>query len=195
MPRLSFPDLYMLIHGRPIDVTNLLTDFINTPVGQGDRLFEQYGPGNIIDFPLDRPYERMKAYEVLLSILEDFNQDHFREIHKGTPYYFLGWTAFQIEDFEKGVFYLESAISEDLRLLGSTYDINSSQSTPGIDFLLLTGSGNQIALATASEMMYLVIDEINYFSNKAGGNLTKDIFIQKFIKESGLFMDPTFRKH
>ncbi len=193
MPRLSFPDLYILINGRPIDVSDLLPDFINTPAGQGDALFEKYGPGNIIDFPLDRPYERLKAYEILLSTLEDFNANHFREIHKGTPYYFLGWTAFQIEDYEKGVFYLDSAISEDLRLLGPSFDINSSRGTPGIDFLLLTGGGNQVALATAIELMHFVEDEINSFSSKAGVSLTKDIFVQKFIKESGLFRDGTFR--
>lgn len=193
MPTLSFPNLYIIITGRDINIENLLPDFMATPAGQGDRLFEKYGPGNIIDFPLDRPYERMKAYEVLLSIFEDFNSNHFMEIHKGTPYYFLGWTAFQIEDFEKGVFYLDSAISEDLRLLGPAYDVNSTQGTPGIDFLLLTGSGNQVALATAAELMHLVENEINYFSGKAGVTLTKDVFVQKFIKESGLFRDGTFR--
>lgn len=193
MSVLSFGDLYELIYGMQINVSNLLPDFIGTPAAQGDRLFEKYGPGNTISIPLDRPYERMKAYELLLDMLEDFNPGHFRAIHKGTPYYFLGWTAFQVEDYEKGVFYLDSAISEDLRLLGPNYDVNVSPGTPGIDFLLLTGSGNQVALATASELMRLVQAEVDYFANQAGVNLTKDIFVQKFIKESGLFKDGTFR--
>lgn len=194
MPTLSFPNLYTIITGKNINIDNLLPEFMATPAGDGDPLFEKYGPGNVINFPLDRPYERMKAYELLLSILRDFNPQHFTEIHKGTPYYFLSWTAFQVEDYEKAVFYLDAALSEDLRRLGSAYDIaTSTQTTPGIDFILLTGSGFQVALATASEVMHLIRDDINDFSNKASVTLTKDLFIQKFIKEAGLFGDSTFR--
>jgi hypothetical protein len=189
----SFNELYVLANGQAIDTENLLTDFekVSEKDGSGDQFFEKYGPGNTVD-GLVKPYERMKAYEVLLKLLAEHNLAHFRAIHKGTPYYFLGWTAFQIEDYEKGVFYLDTAISEDLRLLGSTYDINSGKSTPGINFILLTG-GSHVAAKEATELKNLVKDELADFSNKSGLTITEDIFIQKLIKDSGLFRDNTFR--
>lgn len=37
-------------------------------------------------------------------------------MHKGTPYYFLAWTAFDIRDYERAVYYLDAALAEDIRL-------------------------------------------------------------------------------
>lgn len=59
----------------------------------GDRFFQEYGVG----FPTrgltiikDRPFERAIAYSRLLSLLQRHDPEQFKNIHKGTPYYFLG---------------------------------------------------------------------------------------------------------
>lgn len=174
---------------------NLLSDFRNastTTSVDGDNLFQTYGIGNLTGGLINMPYERLKGYEMLLTILADQDIDHFRKIHKGTPYYFMGWTAFQLEDFEKGVFYMDSAISEDLRMLGPSYDINFGQTTPGINFLLLE-SGGQVAVDVATKLINAVEGDLTIFSQKASVTFNKDLFIQKFIKDSGLFRQGTFR--
>lgn len=80
----------------------------------GDRFFETYGPGNLIE-GMDRPYERFHDYELLLVIIQGIDPDKYLHIHKGTPFYFLAWLAFAIRDYEKAVFYMDSALSEDKR--------------------------------------------------------------------------------
>jgi hypothetical protein len=54
----------------------------------GDRFFETFGPGNIVSW-VDRPYERFSDYEELLLLLEHDDPEKYREIHKGTPFYYL----------------------------------------------------------------------------------------------------------
>lgn len=189
----TYQFFYVIANGRVIDISTLIQEYENILPLEGNPFFEKYGLGNINSNVPVHPYERLKGYEVLLDVLESYNPTHFREIHKGTPYYFMAWLSLQMEDYEKGVFYMDTAIGEDLRLLGSTWDINSSESTPGIKFILLTDANIQVASGSATQLETLVGQELNNFSTKAQVNLDKDIFVQKFIRESGLFRNGTFR--
>jgi hypothetical protein len=85
-----------------------------TSMQSADRLFETYGPGNIIE-RMNSPVERFLDYESLLALLQRKDADKYRLLHKGTPFYFLFWTAFDARNYEKSVFYLDSAVSEDMR--------------------------------------------------------------------------------
>ncbi|HEY5592031.1 MAG TPA: hypothetical protein VIK55_13565 [Paludibacter sp.] len=55
---------------------------------KANDFFEKYGIGNKIG--IDRPLERMEAYELLLDILTTIDAKQFKNIHKGTPYYPAG---------------------------------------------------------------------------------------------------------
>lgn len=187
----SYPALYQQIRGILIDVSNMLVDFMAIPPGEGDSFFEQYGVGNVVG-GIDKPYERLYAYELLLEILSNNNINQFQSIHKGTAYYFMGWTAFQIEDFEKGVFYMDSGISEDIRKLGITDPTDFSRRTPGINFMLLE-IGGQVAAATAIELINSMEKVFVEFSGLSGVKLDRHLFVEKFVIGSGLFLDNTFR--
>ena len=39
----------------------------------------------------------------------------YAAVHKGTPFYFLMWTAFDLRNYERALYYLDAAISEDVR--------------------------------------------------------------------------------
>ncbi|MFA5387433.1 MAG: hypothetical protein WC322_03480 [Candidatus Paceibacterota bacterium] len=82
-----------------------------------DRFFEnqKFFPGNTIG-QKHVPYERFEAYESNLKLIKENFSDKFDKMHKGTPYYFLGWTAFDFRDYERAVFYMDAAISEDIRI-------------------------------------------------------------------------------
>jgi hypothetical protein len=183
--RLRHPSLYK-------GSVSLILDFEACPPEKGDGFFEVYGAGNR-DFVLDRPHERMKAYELLLYILKTHNPEKYRDIHKGTPYFFLAWTAFQSGDFEKGLFYLDAAATEDLRQRGNAFDINAQEQPPAINFLLLKSSENIVGLDMFLTMVMSLRDDIEQFNSEAGRNLSVDVFRDKFIKGSGLFTDGSFR--
>jgi len=81
---------------------------------RGDWFFETFGPGNIVQ-TADRPYERLSDYEQLLSVLRREDIQKYDQIHKGTPFFFISWAAHDLRNFEKALFYLDAAISEDVR--------------------------------------------------------------------------------
>jgi hypothetical protein len=134
----------------------------------------------------------MKAYELLLHILKTYNPEKYKDIHKGVPYFYIGWTAFRAEDIEKGLFYLDAAVSEDLRKDGNKFNINSPKHSPAIEFLLLDESNQTLA----GLELFIILGrdlsaEIKEFSQKSGCNLTIDTFSDNFIKQ--LFADDGFR--
>lgn len=146
----------------------------------GDWFFETFGPGNMINF-LDRPYERFNDYELLLQILKEDNFDKYLEIHKGTPFYFLAWTAFGLKDFEKAVFYMDAAISEDRR---KTPDrpIEDWIKDPAGQFLTLKEQGNQSAKEITLQLRTTIDKEFQRFNN-ISNLISLDIssFAEKFV--------------
>lgn len=80
----------------------------------GDHFFEQYTPGNAMN-QIDRPLERFHDYELVLLILSSDDPQKYNQIHKGTPFYFLGWLAFELRNYEAAIFYMSAALSEDKR--------------------------------------------------------------------------------
>jgi hypothetical protein len=140
----EYAQLISSIDRKIINPNNIIPNYesLNDNTMAGDTYFQNYGAGNLTGGQILKPYERMKAYECLLELLKAHNQDQFFRIHKGTPYYFLGWTAFQIEDFDKALFYMDTAISEDLRVLlraNPNYNLATDPHTPAIKFLTLGG--------------------------------------------------------
>ncbi len=147
---------------------------INGPE-DGDRFFEAYGPGNTIQV-IERPFERFEDYEYLLETIKKDDPQKFGLIHKGTPYYFMGWLAFDLKNYERAVFYMDAAIAEDIRK-----DPTGWQSNPGNLFLTLSDN-SQVAERMTKHLRELVDKELSRFnaiSNLSQINLTD--FIDKFI--------------
>lgn len=80
---------------------------------QGDLFFEVFGVGNS-NGPWNKN-ERFICYEGLLKKLQIINLGKYNKMHKGTAYYFLYWLAFELKLYEKAIFYLDGAVSEDIR--------------------------------------------------------------------------------
>jgi hypothetical protein len=91
-----------------------LHHFDNLDVAHGDWFFSTFGPGNLVN-ATDRPHERFNDYESLLRLLQERNQLKYNQIHKGTPFFFLSWLAFDLRNYEKALYYLDAAISEDVK--------------------------------------------------------------------------------
>jgi hypothetical protein len=198
MPLGNYATLYHQLSPAPQSLTNILVDYSQVAAGDSvpaDDFFQKYGMGNVIN-GIDRPYERMKGYEFLLDALRNHDATHFEAIHKGTPYYFLGWTAFQVEDYARATFYLDAGVSEDIRLIGrnETFDItNPLHQTPAVKFLLLDQNAGHVGAGTAAELNRAVEDELSIFSAATTRAINLQRFIDEFVLDNTRFLDPGFR--
>jgi hypothetical protein len=75
-------------------------------------------PGRIWDTRSGKaiqPYERLEKYEAILKEIYQWNRKLYFFIHKGTPYYFSGILSFDIEEYDRAIFYFDAGLSEDFK--------------------------------------------------------------------------------
>lgn len=131
------------------------TDF--TGAARGDWFFSLFAPGNTIFFA-ERPFERFSDYEELLWRLREADAVKYRQIHKGIPFYFMSWLAFDLRNYEKALFYIDAGISEDVRKNPEGW-----QENPGARFLLLD-QRDQAAARTVLAVRTLLERELDRFN-------------------------------
>jgi hypothetical protein len=158
----------------------------NSPA-EADGFFGLFAPGNTIYFA-ERPHERFSDYEELLARMMQADPEKYRRIHKGTPFYFMSWLAFDLRNHEKGLFYIDAAISEDVRNANPPPTwINN----PGPRFLLLDPT-NQAAARTVGAVRQLLVQELTRFNRISGQPpLDIDVSWQRFVQN--LLTDPKLR--
>jgi hypothetical protein len=159
----------------------------------GDDFFETFAPGNSGDCP-DRPYERFSDYEELLLLLMETDAKKYRQMHKGTPFGFLSWLAFDMRNYEKAMFYMDAAIAEDVRKHKNTSDPMRWFHNPGPTFLMLDVGGHHGWFArTEDDVKQLLRQQFNRF-NKVSGKpaLTLDSW-RRFTKNFLVDPDATQR--
>lgn len=121
---LSLHDFYKKINSEEgrIEITSAFSKLDENKPDQSDKFFNDFCVGLWIETKQKIPYfnreytGRIDAYEDLLSLIKKYNSEKYSKIHKGTPYCLLGWLYFDIGDYEKGVFYIDLAILEDIRM-------------------------------------------------------------------------------
>jgi hypothetical protein len=150
-----------------------------------DCFFETFGPGNLLNAK-DRPHERFQDYEELLKLILKRHQKKYQKLHKGTPFYFLAWLAFDLKNYEKALFYLDAAISEDVRTSASNW-VNR----PAALFLSLNYE-NQVAHRVIEEIHEELTKEMDRFNAISGlSAINPDVFLDKFVR--ALFHAPSTR--
>ena len=152
-----------------------LNHFDAIEIEQADSFFSTFGPGNLIN-ATDRPHERFNDYETLLSLLRERNRQKYEQVHKGTPFFFLAWLAFDLRNYEKALYYLDAAISEDVKNAGQRW-IN----LPGALFLKLT-TQRHVAERVIEQIRTLLVEQLNRFNSISNlSTISLDGFIDKFI--------------
>ncbi len=152
-----------------------LNHFDAIEIEQADSFFSTFGPGNLIN-ATDRPHERFNDYETLLSLLRERNRQKYEQVHKGTPFFFLAWLAFDLRNYEKALYYLDAAISEDVKNAGQRW-IN----LPGALFLKLT-TQRHVAERVIEQIRTLLVEQLNRFNSISNlSTISSDGFIDKFI--------------
>jgi len=152
----------------------------------GDLFFETYGVPNTIEIA-NLPYERFICYEYLLQLLSKEDSNKFSAIHKGTPYYFLAWTSFDIRNYSKSVFYMDSALGEDIRknsILSVSAEDKAREAlgNPGGNLWKLTPGGP--ATRIIQQLSELITRSLHSFNSRISEDLSFDTFINQFVIEN-----------
>ena len=171
---------------------------VPTNPNESDLLFQHFGPGNIrsVSEPLmhliDKPYERLVVYEHIMHELQVADHVKYAQIHKGTPYFFISWLAFTVKDFEKAIFYMDSAIAEDIQTTSLSTNPNAWQTTPAAKFLLL--DANNIGMEARSIVNRITTEfeqQLTRFNSDSGATLTLTQFRDNLVLPN--MQDHSFR--
>lgn len=151
----------------------------------GDLFFETYGVPNTIEIS-NVPYERFICYEYLLHLLSNEDKSKFSTIHKGTPYYFLAWTAFEIRNYNKAVFYMDLALGEDIRKKdahGKSAEDKTREALndPGGNLWKLIPDGPAVRII--QQLKDSIEKTLNNFKNRTSEELLKSDFVDRFVIE------------
>ena len=152
----------------------------------GDLYFETYGVPNTIEL-FNAPYERFACYELLMQTLKNEDANKFSLIHKGTPYYFLAWTAFEIRNFSKSVFYMDLALGEDIRKStapgkSQTEAAREALNNPGGNLWKFIPEGP--AIRVIQQLKQLIVRELQNFKSRTSEEIKLDDFVDKFVIEN-----------
>ena len=122
----------------PDDLRDRLVRAASDP-GSADEFFKWF---SFVQELARRDY--CNAYDHGVAVLHRCQQvapEAYAQIHKGSPFYFLGMAAFQKHDYEIAVFFFDAAVSEDLRR-GSD---PSAGSSPALRFIQIESEEPQQA--------------------------------------------------
>jgi hypothetical protein len=124
------------------------------------------------------PQELLRTFEQTLLQIKHVDPDRYGIMHKGTPFYLMGWLAYEMKDYEKGVFYMDAALSEDICNSRGEWE-----SLPAASFIFLDDS---IKAASAREITIEIKHEVDSqlyrFSKQSGTFIDTDILTNNFLK-------------
>ncbi len=154
---------------------------------QADRFFEKWGGGYFTVDSQNIPHDkrnhlgRISAYFDLFNLVKKHYPDKFVRIHKGTPYCILGWLFIDIGDYGQGIFYIDAAVSEDIRI-----DPFGWKKRPAYNFFSLnTSPGNDAAKRfTKKVKKYIEEEEENYnlCFKSIKKHITTDYLVTKYVE-------------
>jgi len=141
-----------------------------------NAFFEKFGAGNS-PIGRDSPYERLAYYEFLLNALITHDLPKYQTVHKGTPFYIMAWLAFDLKNYEKALYYIDAAISEDVRNSRTDW-----LELPASNFLTLQNTDVQVARRTIEIIRKTLSAELVRFNTISGLNpIDVDTFITRFV--------------
>lgn len=130
-----------------------------------NAFFEGCGIENSVE-TIDRPFERLNDCELLMSQLQGSDPLKYATAHKGTPFGFMSWFAFDLCNYEKALFYLDAGISEDLKNFAAN---GEWLNLPGARFLRLDANPANPWLRRTGEVIRGILErELLRFQEQSG---------------------------
>jgi hypothetical protein len=154
-------------------IAEYLGTVFDDPV-KSDEFFGKYTIGNALQ-TIDQPFERFRHYENFMRGLRLLDRTKYEQMHRGTPFFYMAWLSFDMRNFEKALFYLDTAIADDVRNAAAWQDL------PGVAFLKL--NTNNVAARTVAELRKILGTEMERFNRISGRTpLTIDNWGQHFVE-------------
>lgn len=116
----------------------------------------------------------------LLNRCRAIDEEAFLRIHKGSAYYWIGMAAFLMHEHELAAFFIDAAVSEDLR--GGADPVNNS--SPSLRFILVEGEAPEQAARNLVQVTQARIEELIDIYNTLPGrqNLTIEGLRTRFLR-------------
>lgn len=131
----------------------------------------------------------------ILANLRVKDEQTYDQIHKGTPYYWLGAAAYMVNDIQTAVFFILASVFEDLR---AGVDPLVSQ-TPSLLFMLIDGVPREQAARDLVQIIQarveIVIDDYNRMSGKPANAipLTIEVLRSAFLTKALMPVNESWR--
>jgi hypothetical protein len=125
-----------------------------------------------------QPQKSLRAYEQILSQIKRIDPERYERMHKGTPFYIMGCLAYEMEDYERGVFYMDAALSEDIHNTGPQWKTLPAASFLFLDVTNLSAAANEITHRARNEVVY----QLERFVQTSGQPLDADTLVDQFFK-------------
>ena len=156
------------------------------------RFFEdtRYFPGrryNPVSKEVIQPHESLRRYKQVLAQIKRIDPQRYAVMHKGTPFYIMGWLAYEMKDYESGVFYMDAALSEDIHNASLQWMDLPAASFLFLDATDLIAAAHEITLQARNE----VILQLVRFSQASGQPLDANTLVDQFFKPHSI--DPAYR--
>jgi hypothetical protein len=132
--------------------------------------FEYFFPGD--------PFATLLSGEALLGKCRKLAPDAYEKLRKGTPFYWLAWGAFEVHDYETAAFYIDAAVSEDLKAADDDGADRGSVSSPALLFFLIDDRNPNQALMSHVRLLRDKIDRaVNDYNARPDADPTQLTFI------------------
>ena len=119
--------------------------------------FARFGLGNLI--MSNQFFEALNKGEEILHLCHRLNEGIYSKMHKGLLFYFMGIAAYRIHAYASAIYYIDSAVSEDLKNESENYN------SPSRLFLRLEGEKDeQAAKVIVQDAQTRIEDKINLYN-------------------------------
>lgn len=123
------------------------------------------------------PHEHLAEYERVLDQVRRVAPNRFPGMHKGTPYYVMGWLAYKIRDFERCAFYMDAALAEDIK------NNPNWDKTPAAAFMFLDPTHpDAAAQEIVGEARAEVDAQVSRYSLSVGSPFSTQVMIDRFVR-------------
>ncbi len=75
--------------------------------------FNRFGFGNLIRE--GNYFEALDLGEEILHEIRRLNEKKYKEIHLGTPFYWMGMAAYLLHEYQSAIYYIDASRSEDIK--------------------------------------------------------------------------------
>jgi hypothetical protein len=146
-----------------------------------NALFEnvKYVPGRraLPDGTPLQPDVCLTVYEERLDQIRRIDPARYARMHKGTPFYMMGWLAYEVRDYERAAYYMDAAMSEDV------HNHHAWQTAPAASFLFLDTSNLDAAAHRVTVRIRLEVDaQLTRYRGQSSASLTTDGLVNQFIR-------------